>query len=434
MNFSWTKYSPLENDASLQDPMAFDYFAQTLGNVVLPAFTTRTSRARYYSVVCYGIYISHKHLDNVGIIVTEDSIMETFALFEKYWARAVVGWYIKDGGGIAERDGKENDLRGKRGAVSAAKTSGLMTLGDDYKLLTRQLELGGFGAYRSSLEHLDLIDQFLHLTHKGKRLAETFADLHFDHLVLAALKSKSIKQKEGVATINSFGANSRLDGFRQEEYFHVEERQLLRELVMDHPSVSTPSSLIKLYFTDNNSLNMIERISSHLPASQAEDAIVQGYKTIEIFEKLCIYINKIWCAVIEAAMAKLNVITPEEATSASEVLIDALYDGDMIPELMRSPCYHSLLNSFHGTSLDLFLRQHILLQNKNSFVIDLVRFHIEVMKRRRSGSWMQLEGPNILVLTGFDYPHKTKDALYLHDYKTKNVMSLITDTGWEFNA
>lgn len=46
---SWTKYSPLEDETTILDPLAFDYFAQVLGNVVLPSFTTRTSRARYYS-------------------------------------------------------------------------------------------------------------------------------------------------------------------------------------------------------------------------------------------------------------------------------------------------------------------------------------------------------------------------------------------------
>ncbi|MEN6325757.1 MAG: hypothetical protein ABFD18_06085 [Syntrophomonas sp.] len=433
MSLSWTKYSPL-SEASLQDPLAFDYFAQVLGNIVLPTFTTRTSRARYYSVVCYGIYISHKYLESMGMPVTENGIMQIFALFEKYWARAVVGWYLKDGGGIAERDGNENDLRGKRGAINAANNASLTTLGEDYKLLSRQLELGGFGAYRSSLENLQLVNQFLHLTHKGKKLAGAFADQHFDRLVLAALKSQSIRQKEGLATINSFGANSRLDGFLQENEFHAEERQLLREMVMDHPLVSTPAALIKRYYTDGNALTMIERISCHESTSEKEEAIVKGYTTIGIFEKLCVHINKVWCTIIEAAMDKMNLITPAEATTACGYLIDVLYGSSMISELMHSPCYYNLANSFHGTSFDILLRQHVTPEHRSSFILDLVRYHIEIMKRRHSGSWMQLDGSNILVLTGFDYPHKTKELSYLHAYKTGNVMSLIADTGWEANA
>lgn len=45
-NLSWMKYAPLEDETSVLDPLAFDYFAQILGNVVLPSFATRTSRVR----------------------------------------------------------------------------------------------------------------------------------------------------------------------------------------------------------------------------------------------------------------------------------------------------------------------------------------------------------------------------------------------------
>lgn len=105
MSFFWTKYSPLEGEVSLQDSLAFDYFAQTLRNVILSAFTSRTSRARYYSMVCYGIYITHKYLESIKAPITEESIKKEFVLYEKCWARAIAGWYIIYGGGIAERDG-----------------------------------------------------------------------------------------------------------------------------------------------------------------------------------------------------------------------------------------------------------------------------------------------------------------------------------------
>ena len=107
-NLSWTKYAPLEDETSVLDPLAFDYFAQILGNVVLPSFTTRTSRARYYSMVCYGIYISRKYLQLEGKPYYEKDILEIFKLYEKYWARAVVENYQ---GNLFERDGKERDFR-----------------------------------------------------------------------------------------------------------------------------------------------------------------------------------------------------------------------------------------------------------------------------------------------------------------------------------
>ena len=145
MSFFWTKYSPLEGEVSLQDPLAFDYFAQTLGNVILPAFTSRTSRARYYSMVCYEIYITHKYLESIKAPITEESIKKEFVLYEKYWACAIAGWYIISGGGIAERDGKEDGFRGKRAAISAAKNANLTTYSKPFRstYTCSRLQTGG---------------------------------------------------------------------------------------------------------------------------------------------------------------------------------------------------------------------------------------------------------------------------------------------------
>ncbi|WP_088227354.1 hypothetical protein [Desulfosporosinus sp. FKB] len=140
-NLSWTKYAPLENESSVTDPLAFDYFAQLLGNIVLPSFTTRTSRARYYGMVCYGIYISRKYLLSLNKPFYEKDVMEIFKIYEKYWARAIVSHHD---GKLMERDGKEREFRGKRGALKAHQ-DGLQVLGKEFQFLTRQLELGGAG-------------------------------------------------------------------------------------------------------------------------------------------------------------------------------------------------------------------------------------------------------------------------------------------------
>ena len=162
---SWTQYSPLENGNSLMDPLAFDYFAQQLGNEILPSFTTRTERARYYTVVLYGLYLAQKYLKETGDgVVHEKDILEYFKKYERLWAKAVVCSYDI----IQERDEHETGLRGKRGAIANREKKSL-----DYQFLTRQLELGGLGAYRSSLEDLGLLNENLKLTQKGLRIIET---------------------------------------------------------------------------------------------------------------------------------------------------------------------------------------------------------------------------------------------------------------------
>ena len=126
MPIFWTKYSPLENHVSATDPLALDYMAQQLGYLPLPNFTTRTARARYYSVVCYGLMICEKAIEKYGYSMNDKTVSRLYELYEKYWAYAVV---ISYEGNIKERDDNEKELRGKRGAIKAV-SNGLKTLGD----------------------------------------------------------------------------------------------------------------------------------------------------------------------------------------------------------------------------------------------------------------------------------------------------------------
>jgi hypothetical protein len=242
---SWTKYSPLEDETTILDPLAFDYFAQLLGNVVLPSFTTRTSRARYYSMVCYGIYISNQYLKKKGKHCYEKDVLEAFKLYERFWARAVVENYQ---GKLQERDGNERDFRGKRGAVKAYYDNPESL---NYHFLARQLKLGGLGAYRSSLEDLELIKEDLSLTHKGMNLAGNFVNPNiYDKLVLPTMNEERIIKKEGKGSLASFGFHGSLDGTVNEAsvtYFiqsHQNEITLLKEYILDNPKNSAAITYI----------------------------------------------------------------------------------------------------------------------------------------------------------------------------------------------
>lgn len=117
-------------------------------------------------------------------------------------ARAVVENYQ---GNLFERDGKERDFRGKRGALKSYEKN-INALGLEYKFLSRQLELVGLGAYRTSLEALQLVDASLNLTHKGEKLAKAFVDTGiYDKLVLKAIRDQSVVIKEGKGSVKSFG-------------------------------------------------------------------------------------------------------------------------------------------------------------------------------------------------------------------------------------
>jgi len=434
-NLSWTKYAPLENEATITDPLAFDYFAQILGNIVLPSFTTRTSRARYYSMVCYGIYISRKYLMLKDKPFYEKDILEIFKLYEKFWARAIVENYS---GKLTERDGKERELRGKRGALKA-KQDGITTLGKDFKFLTRQLELGGLGAYRTSMEALELVDSSLNLTHKGEKLAKFFVDTAiYDNLLLKAINEQKIVEKEGRASLNSFGYHTSLDGFTFEGTFHAQERELLREYIMDNPKNNIAINYILKYYDiqNNNVLETIERIVNSTAVTDQGQKIVEGYKTILAFENLAVVFNRLWCAIIKAAEERFGTISVIECALKCKEQLNDIFESNVISELVTKSNYSAIIESYHGVGFQYLLSNCLKKQGLDyvTFIIDLVKNHNRVMDKRSGGSWIAIDGINLIVMNGYDYPKKTEKLLYLHSYKVPNIMTLIKDTGWQLNG
>lgn len=431
---SWTKYAPLEETTTILDPLAFDYFAQVLGNVILPSFTTRTSRARYYSMVCYGIYISNQYNKKKGKIYYEKDVLDAFKLYERFWARAVVEQYK---GKLAEGDGKERDFRGKRGAISSYinKISSL-----HYPFLTRQLELGGLGAYRTSLEDLELIKEDLSLTHKGMKLAENFVNTRiYDKLVLKAMNEEKIVLKEGKGTVQSFGFHGSLDAttnLAMAKYFvpsHQDEITLLKEYILDHPKNTAAVTLIYENEGGGNAINIVEQISNQSFQTDTANKVIDGFKTVLAFEQLAIIINRIWCAIIRTAEENLGTLTVEQAINGCIDYLDILTsDAQYIKHFLGQKEYMAVADSLHGSSFAVLLTsfQNLSKDQYGAFLIELIKYHASVMKRRNSGPWIILDGNTIVVTTGYDYPKKTEKLAFLHSFKILNILRLIKDTGW----
>lgn len=435
-NLSWTRYSPLEDETSILDPLALDYFAQVLGNIILPSFTTRTSRARYYSMVCYGIYISREYLEQLGEIYYEKDILDVFKLFEKFWASSVIEYYFSSRNGIYERDGRERGLRGKRGAITAYHNK-IMSLANEYKFLTRQLELGGLGAYRTSMESLELIKQDLNLTNKGWNLAKTFGvNNSNDNIVLKAIKNKVIVKKVGRTTLNSFGYHTCLDGFTFNDFRHVEEKQLLKEYVLDDTQNYTSISFIYNNCIDNDPWEGIKRICNIEPTTDEQLRVIEAYKTIQNFEVLSIAIYQLWCNIIKLAEENIGRISISQCAIICKPRIDEIITSQLIYKLMTSAYYLNIAESLHGINLDGFISKFYNADaiDYSAFIIELIKYHGSIMDRRNSGAWMIIDGGDIIVLTGYNYPKRFEDILYLHNYKIPNIVDLIEDLGWKPDA
>lgn len=440
---SWTMYSPLDDDTSVLDPLGFDYFAQLLGNIILPSFTSRTGRARYYSMVAYGIYICREYLRSTGSITREKDLLDAFKLYEKYWARAVVEYYGNTTG-LAERDGKERELRGKRGAIKAYN-EGIKTL--DFNLLSHQLELGALGAYRSSMEALELLKPDLSLTHKGLELAQSFVDTkRYDKMVIHAIRDRKIIFQEGNQTLNSLGEHTCLDAsYRDVASWlytekHYKENELLKSLILDNPQ-----NVVAITFIYNhkdvevplkNPMKLVDAIASSTPITEIGANVINVFKTIQAFEYLAIAINNIWCSVIRNAQNNMGRLTIQEAVHGAKAYLDELVIEKYIPNMLMQTAYRNIKDSLHGISFSIFLQdfQNIEEKDYESFIIGLVKYHSSVMHRRNSGLWMLLDGTDIIVRSGYDYPRKTENATFLHGYKITNIINMIEDTEWEPNV
>ena len=165
----WSEPLAVDSDFKKEDPLALDYLGQQVGRWLFPGFTTRTNRAQYYAVVLYGLHLADLATKKYGYPGNAETRTRLFERWERFWALATLEF--KDG---ALEQGDEDAMRGVRGATRAWKPrSKLLPL--DFPLISRQSELGGLGAYLSSLREYRLVSSdSLQPTAVAQRMLECF--------------------------------------------------------------------------------------------------------------------------------------------------------------------------------------------------------------------------------------------------------------------
>ena len=219
-------------DFTPEDPLAVDHLQQQVGNLLWPGFTTRTGRAFYYVMVCYGLRTVDDLLHEHGVAANDDNRRTWFERWERLWALAICASYD---GAIPNSDA----MRGKNGVVRAWRSRG-GRLPLDYPLISRQLELGAMGAYRSSLvEHGLLSAEVLRPTPIGAELADRMwakneSGDELDGFVRECLRpgTTDAADRYGRTTLKSFGVRCRLSVVRQRP--DLQER-LGSLLIDEHP-------------------------------------------------------------------------------------------------------------------------------------------------------------------------------------------------------
>ncbi|WP_088227353.1 hypothetical protein [Desulfosporosinus sp. FKB] len=285
------------------------------------------------------------------------------------------------------------------------------------------------------MESLELVDSSLNLTHKGAKLAKAFVDNGiYDRLVLKAISEQKVVEREGRASLKSLGYHTSLDSFSYNN-FHPDERALLREYILDNSKNNVAVRYIfQCYdFENDNVLETIKNIVSSPASTEPEQMVIEGYKTILAFENLAIVFNRLWCAFIKAADETFGVLPVSRCVAACKEHLNSIFETNIIKELVTRNNYSEIIESYHGSDFQNLLWNTLNLQSGDygEFIIHLVKYHNNVMQRRGGGSWIYIDGTNLIVTTGYDYPKKTEDLLYLHSYKVPNIMTLIEDTGWQ---
>ena len=147
----WSAPLGEDSDFTAEDPLALDYLGQQVGLWLFRGFTTRTSRAQNYAVVLYGLHLADKAVHEYGYAGDDDTRTRLFERWERFWALATLEF--RNGQLVR---GDEDAMRGVRGATRAW-FSGNKPLPLDFQLISRQNELGGLGAYLTSLREYGLV-------------------------------------------------------------------------------------------------------------------------------------------------------------------------------------------------------------------------------------------------------------------------------------
>lgn len=222
---SWAEPPPDESELNLEDPIALDYLGGQIGLWLLPSFTTRTSRAQYVPMVLYGLHLAREVAAERGWGQDDERLTRLFERWERFWALAS----MESRKGAIE-PGHVDAMRGVRGARRVWK-EGESPLPLEFKLISRQSELGALGAYVVPLRSLGLLSPGgLSPTNAAQALIDDFwgptnrAQAHESFAVTCmAPEVTKTKRELGSSVLAKLGEASRLSAIRGPKRAHQRE-------------------------------------------------------------------------------------------------------------------------------------------------------------------------------------------------------------------
>jgi hypothetical protein len=431
----WSAALASDSDFTAEDPLALDYLAQQVGLWLFRGFTTRTSRAQNYAVVLYGLYLADKAVHRFEYPGDDKTRTRLFERWERFWALATLEFR---NGQLSRGDG--DAMRGVRGATRAW-FPGDKSLQADFALISRQNELGGLGAYLSSLREYGLVfPGSLRITPTAQEIVDAFWSekaerdwsRQYEEYALGALDfdATSIPRSNGRLTLAGLGDRSRLSCLvrrnRSEQQLRLwnalfagardgSTLPLAECLIAAHKDrVDDPEMLLEGMMTGRwRSLTSDNR-------EKVRGALLFGRVArllLRRFDRAYGYIDEHgWVADFEAVAAACF---PDSEAADLRRACAALLEA---PESRR---FGSL--QFHGPDFLTLLRR-LVSSSSTASLEHVLAFHRAVQRSRRGGgSWLRAEqGKLVMQVAG--YTGYTSEAAF-PGLKLNVVRQLLADLG-----
>jgi hypothetical protein len=435
-SFFWTAPVTDTGEMTTEDPLGLDYVAQQVGLLMLPTFTTRSTRAQAYAMVLYGLALAEKAVERFGYPDTEETKRALFERWERFWALATLEYRT---GNLPRGDW--DNMRGVRGAKAAWK-AGNGPLPLDFPLISRQQELGHLGAYLGPLRRSGLVEEG---TLKPTLVAydeiignfwdEQGDNKHvsrYEEFAFAALdlSRTKLERKHGNLTLARVGERSRL--LSLEDLKRRPQQDRLFSLLFERATDPHTYPLAKLVIaaveagTDSPRDILSGAIDGKIGALSDElrNLLVTARCFGDYMQELVRGFDRVYTAITRSGW----IVASEDVASAAfpSIVLQSLHlaarqllDSPFVVAIRRFP--------MHGSAC-LRLATDLLDADASTTLKRLLAYHAGVQRERRRGvSWIREESGKLMLDVTSYTAHP--DSARFPSFKLDAVRTLLTDMG-----
>ena len=431
----WSAPLALDSDFTAEDPLALDYLGQQVGLWLFRGFTTRTNRAQYYAVVLYGLHLADRAVHEYSYPGDDETRVRLFERWERFWALATLEF--RDGQ-LARGD--EDAMRGVRGATRAW-FAGSKPLHLDFPLISRQSELGGLGAYLTSLREYGLVfPGSLRVTPAAKDILDCFwseiGERNWNHLyeeyALTALnlEKTTVDRTYGRLTLAGLGKRSRLSSLVHRSRKEQQDRlwnalfvasrdgstlPLSKQLIAAHrDGIDDPEVLLESLMGDqwgNLSPDLADKVTVALAFGRLARVLLQR------FNRAYAYIDE------HGWVADFSAVAEACFPKSEKREIHSLCSAVLAARLSRR--FRKL--QYHGPGFLTLLEKLVTSDTKESLE-HLLMFHRHVQRTRHGGGvWLRREQKKLLMQVAGYNGYKSEPDFPA--FKLNAVRQILSDLG-----